>query len=99
MAQEIFLFFFFLGKKEKKKNKRRFIVPLPQICKYNDSNFWKVYKPKSNSWNDILYKPKSILFFSSVYKWWDFAAIIDFKWNKFGRYYCFWIWLRIRLKF
>jgi len=27
-----------------------------------------------------------------IYKWWNFAAIIDFKRNDFGRYYYLWIW-------
>ncbi|PKY59851.1 hypothetical protein RhiirA4_482957 [Rhizophagus irregularis] len=47
--------------------------------------------PKSNSiWNEFLYKQKSILFF---YNWWNFAAIIDYKWNTFGRVYYYLIWL------
>ncbi|GET59298.1 hypothetical protein GLOIN_2v1784920 [Rhizophagus irregularis DAOM 181602=DAOM 197198] len=54
--------------------------------------------PKSNSiWNEFLYKPKSILFCNldsnNFYNWWNFAAIIDFKWKTFGRVYYYLIWL------
>ncbi|CAB5390109.1 unnamed protein product [Rhizophagus irregularis] len=54
--------------------------------------------PKSNSiWNEFLYKPKSILFCNidsnHFYNWWNFAAIIDFKWKTFGRVYYYLIWL------
>ncbi|GBC02522.1 hypothetical protein RclHR1_04660015 [Rhizophagus clarus] len=54
--------------------------------------------PKSNSiWNKFLYKPKSILFCNidskNFYNWWNFAAIIDFKWKTFGRVYYYLIWL------
>jgi hypothetical protein len=54
--------------------------------------------PKSNSiWNEFLYKSKSILFCNidsnHFYNWWNFAAIIDFKWKTFGRIYYYLIWL------
>ncbi|GES87350.1 hypothetical protein GLOIN_2v1784920 [Rhizophagus clarus] len=54
--------------------------------------------PKGNSiWNEFLYKPKSILFCNidsnHFYNWWNFAAIIDFKWKTFGRVYYYLIWL------
>ncbi|CAB4380595.1 unnamed protein product [Rhizophagus irregularis] len=54
--------------------------------------------PKSNSvWNEFLYKSKSILFCNidsnHFYNWWNFAAIIDFKWKTFGRVYYSLIWL------
>ncbi|RIA90148.1 hypothetical protein C1645_849677 [Glomus cerebriforme] len=54
--------------------------------------------PKSNSiWNEFLYKPKSILFCNidsnHFYNWWNFAAIIDYKWNTFGKHYYYLIWL------
>ncbi|GES73543.1 hypothetical protein GLOIN_2v1784920 [Rhizophagus clarus] len=54
--------------------------------------------PKRNSiWNKFLYKPKSILFCNidsnHFYNWWNFAAIIDFKWKTFGRVYYYLIWL------
>ena len=64
-----------------------FIVPFPQICKYHED------KKDYNSWNEMLYKPTSILFCNidnkHLYNWWNFAAIIDFKWETFGksRYY------------
>src|SRR5439155_6945208 len=65
-----------------------FIVPFPQIYKYQDKDY--------NSWNEILYKPKSILFCNvdrkNFYNWWNFAAIIDFKWKTFGKFYYFLIW-------
>src|ERR1043165_8173235 len=65
-----------------------FIVPFPQICKYQERGY--------NPWNEMLYKPKSILFCNidsnNYYKWWNFAAIIDFKWKNFGRSYYFLIW-------
>ena len=50
-----------------------------------------------NPWNEFLYKPKSILFCNvdtnDFYRLWNFAAIIDFKWRTFGRYYYYLIWL------
>ena len=59
-----------------------FVVPFPKICKYHDHDY--------NPWNEILYKQKSILFCNidsdNFYKWWNFAAIIDFKWNTFGKF-------------
>ena len=65
-----------------------FIVPFPQICKYQVKDY--------NPWNEMLCKPKSILFCNidsnNFYKWWNFAAIIDFKWKTFGRFYYFLIW-------
>ncbi|GES99663.1 hypothetical protein GLOIN_2v1784920 [Rhizophagus clarus] len=58
--------------------------------------------PKRNSiWNEFLYKPKSILFCNidsnHFYNWWNFAAIIDFKWKTFGRncYYLIWLFYTI----
>ncbi|GBC53683.2 hypothetical protein GLOIN_2v1881038 [Rhizophagus irregularis DAOM 181602=DAOM 197198] len=67
-----------------------FIVPFPQICKYQDKG--KDYNP----WNEMLCKPKSILFCNidsnNFYQWWNFAAIIDFKWKTFGMLYYFLIW-------
>ena len=66
-----------------------FIVPFPKMCKYQDTNY--------NPWNEMLYKPKSVLFYNidsnNFYKWWNFAAVIDFKWNTFGKYYYYSIWL------
>jgi hypothetical protein len=45
----------------------------------------------------MLSQPKFILFCNidnnSLYRWWNFAAIIDFKWKTFGRLYYFLIWL------
>ena len=65
-----------------------FIVPFPQICKYQSKDY--------NPWNEFLYKSKSILFCNidsnNFYKWWNFAAIIDFKWKTFGKFYYFSIW-------
>jgi hypothetical protein len=54
--------------------------------------------PKSNSvWNEFLYKQKSILFCNidsnHFYNWWNFAAIIDFKWKTFGKVYYYLTWL------
>ncbi|GBB88159.1 hypothetical protein RclHR1_01470007 [Rhizophagus clarus] len=50
-----------------------------------------------NPWNEFLYKPKSILFCNidsnHLYNWWNFAAIIDFKWKTFGRVYYYLSWL------
>ena len=76
-----------------------FIVPFPQIYKYLDDNdIWKeiLYKQNDNSWNEILHKQKSILFCNidtnNFYKWWNFAAIIDFKWKVFGRTYYYLNW-------
>ena len=44
----------------------------------------------------MLCKPRSILFCNidsnNYYKWWNFAAIIDFKWKTFGKSYYFLIW-------
>ena len=74
-----------------------FVVPFPQVCKYH-REYHKEYKDKNyNPWNEFLYKPKSILFCNvdtnEFYRLWNFAAIIDFKWRKFARYYYYLIWL------
>src|SRR5438045_2459149 len=51
---------------------------------------------KRNFWSEFLCKPKSIRFCNvdseNFYKWWNFAAIIDFKWRDFGKFYYCWIW-------
>jgi hypothetical protein len=66
-----------------------FIVPLPKMCRYQEKNY--------DHWNELLYTSKSVLFYNidsnNFYKWWNFAAIIDFKWNTFGKYYYYLIWL------
>jgi hypothetical protein len=53
-------------------------------------------KKDDNSWNEFLYKPKEILFCNidsnNLYNWWNFAAIIDFKWKTFGWIYYSLIW-------
>ncbi|CAB5355561.1 unnamed protein product [Rhizophagus irregularis] len=50
----------------------------------------------NNIWNEFLHKPKSILFCNidsnNFYKWWNFAAIVDFKWKTYGRIYYYSIW-------
>src|SRR4051812_27651036 len=42
-----------------------FIVPFPKICRYQ--------KKDNNPWNEMLYKPKSVLFYNidsnNFYKW------------------------------
>ncbi|PKY30391.1 hypothetical protein RhiirB3_486260 [Rhizophagus irregularis] len=52
---------------------------------------------KDNIWNEFLYKPKEILFCNidsnNLYNWWNFAAIIDFKWKTFGWIYYSLIWV------
>ncbi|PKC13892.1 hypothetical protein RhiirA5_395985 [Rhizophagus irregularis] len=54
-------------------------------------------KKSGNPWNEFLFKPKSILFCNidsnHLYNWWNFAAIIDFKWKTFGRGYYYLIWV------
>ncbi|GBB87756.1 hypothetical protein RclHR1_14240005 [Rhizophagus clarus] len=85
---------------EKKIQTVSFIVPFPQICIYNETennSILKVITPKSNCiWNKFLYRPKSILFSNmdgdGFYNLWNFAAIIDFKWQTFGRFYYYLIW-------
>src|SRR5205814_346727 len=66
-----------------------FIVPFPQICKYRKNGY--------NSWNRFLNMPKSIIFCSvdskNYYKWWNSAAIVDFKWKTFGEFYYYLIWI------
>jgi hypothetical protein len=66
-----------------------FIVPFHKMCKYQNKNY--------NPWNEMLFKPKSILFCNidsnNFYQWWNFAAIIDFKWKTFGKFYYFLIWI------
>jgi hypothetical protein len=49
-----------------------------------------------NSWNEILHQPQTFLFSgldeNNLYRWWNFHAIISFKWEKFGRLYYSLIW-------
>ena len=44
----------------------------------------------------LIYKPKFILFCNidsnNFYKWWNFAAIVDFKWKTYGGIYYYSIW-------
>ncbi|GBC10699.1 hypothetical protein RclHR1_09830008 [Rhizophagus clarus] len=65
-----------------------FIVPFPRICEYNKYN--------DNPWNKFIYEPKSILFCNidgdHLYNWWNFAAIVDYKWKTFGWIYYYLIW-------
>ncbi|RIA96773.1 hypothetical protein C1645_353172 [Glomus cerebriforme] len=69
-----------------------FVVPFPQICKYQDNNY--------SAWNEFLSKPKSIFFCNmdsnKFYNVWNFAAIIDFKWKIFkSAYYLIWFFYTI----
>ena len=49
-----------------------------------------------NPWNKFLYVQKSLLFCNvdseNFYNWWNFAAIVDFKWKTFGKSYYYLIW-------
>jgi hypothetical protein len=71
----------------------RFTVPFSPICKYRDGDEGR----DDNFWNDILYGPEDTFLFSNIdtenfYKWWNFAAIIDFKWKIVKKtYYCIWL--------
>ncbi|PKY49663.1 hypothetical protein RhiirA4_545423 [Rhizophagus irregularis] len=51
----------------------------------------------NNIWNEFLYKQKSVLFCNidsnHFYNWWNFAAIIDYKWKTFGWIYYYLIWM------
>ncbi|RIA84731.1 hypothetical protein C1645_831819 [Glomus cerebriforme] len=51
----------------------------------------------NNIWNEFLYNPKSVLFCNidsnHFYNWWNFAAIIDYKWKTFGWIYYYLIWI------
>ncbi|RGB41832.1 hypothetical protein C1646_751605 [Rhizophagus diaphanus] len=57
-----------------------FIVPFPQICVYqNHKNHKTENKHTKNS--------------NHFYNWWNFAAIIDYKWKTFGWIYYYLIWM------
>ncbi|GBB94860.1 hypothetical protein RclHR1_02430001 [Rhizophagus clarus] len=70
-------------------NKSKIIMVLKKIM--------MIPKRGDNYWNEFLYKPKSILFCNidsnHFYNWWNFAAIVDYKWKTFGRVYYYLIWL------
>ncbi|GES75057.1 hypothetical protein GLOIN_2v1842993 [Rhizophagus clarus] len=84
---------------EKNHNIKSKIIPiLILILKKMIIELNEIMIPKSNSiWNELIYKPKSIIFCNidsnHFYNWWNFAAIIDFKWKTFGRVYYFLNWL------
>src|SRR5581483_8520039 len=87
----IHLIHFYMGQNETREEiipTITFIVPFPQTSKYQ--------KDIRNPWNELLYKPKPILFCNvdtnDFYKWWNFAAITDFKWRKLAKYYYYTIW-------
>ncbi|RGB34068.1 hypothetical protein C1646_815643 [Rhizophagus diaphanus] len=81
--------------KEKSEEKKKeenyqiisFIVPFPYIC--NSTKY-------DNNWNELIYKRTSVLFCNvdtnDYYQLWNFLAIIDFKWEHFGRIYYYLIW-------
>jgi hypothetical protein len=83
------LFELVFHKEEQKVPVISVIVPFPQICKYQNND--------DSIWNEILRQPRSILFCNidnnNFYKWWNFAAIIDYKWKNFGKTYYYSIWL------
>jgi hypothetical protein len=70
-----------------------FIVPFPKMCKYQDNGY--------NPWNDLLHKSKSVLFCNidsnHFYDWWNFDAVINFKWKTFGIYYYYLIWFHFTI--
>ncbi|KAF0459332.1 transient receptor potential cation channel subfamily a member 1-like [Gigaspora margarita] len=63
------------------------IFPLPKFSSYT-----KNYNP----WKELLF-PNSSPFcdyeYSELYKWWNGQALINFKWNTYGKYYFLAIWI------
>ncbi|GET00353.1 hypothetical protein GLOIN_2v1874127 [Rhizophagus clarus] len=64
-----------------------FMVPYIKFVNY----------PESYNWFIELFKPQSSPFVESIsreiYKTWNGEAIINFKWNTYGRYYYIMIWI------
>ncbi|GES78513.1 hypothetical protein GLOIN_2v1881038 [Rhizophagus clarus] len=84
-----------------KRTSKAFLGVLPIIYKFLSQKSREdlneiIYKPKS-PWNTFIDNQKSILFCNidsnNYYQWWNFAAIIDFKWKTFGKMYYFLIWI------
>ncbi|KAF0470319.1 hypothetical protein F8M41_025387 [Gigaspora margarita] len=52
--------------------------------------------PKKYSYNELFYLQgnpfTSLLNTTNYYKWWSIKALINFKWNTYGRFYYFIIW-------
>lgn len=71
----------------------RFIVPFSPICEYKDGEEGR----EDNFWNDFLHGPEDSLLFCNIdtgnfYKWWNFVAIVDFKWKIVKKiYYLIWL--------
>ncbi|PKY58504.1 hypothetical protein RhiirA4_550081 [Rhizophagus irregularis] len=74
--------------KQKKTPAIRLIIPFSEFCDDKD---------KKSFWNKFLNEDRSFLFSNidtdNFYRWWNFAAIIDFKWRDFGKKYYLIIWV------
>jgi hypothetical protein len=77
-------------------NKSKIIIMLRKLIKVLMMVPEKNEDRPNNIWNEFLYKPKSILFCNidsnNFYNWWNFAAIVNFKWRTYGRFYYYSIW-------
>ncbi|CAI2194832.1 8315_t:CDS:2, partial [Funneliformis geosporum] len=64
-----------------------FIIPYIQFACYpRDYSWWRdLIKPKPNSFVETINK--------EIYKTWNGEAVINFKWNKYGKYYYYTIWI------
>ncbi|CAB4444874.1 unnamed protein product [Rhizophagus irregularis] len=71
----------------------RFIVPFSPICEYKNGEEGR----EDNFWNNFLHGPEDSLLFCNIdtgnfYKWWNFVAIVDFKWKIVKKiYYLIWL--------
>ncbi|UZO27119.1 uncharacterized protein OCT59_019325 [Rhizophagus irregularis] len=74
--------------KQEKTPAIRLIIPFSEFCDDKD---------KKSFWNKFLNEDRSFLFSNidtdNFYRWWNFAAIIDFKWRNFGKKYYLIIWV------
>ncbi|CAG8511610.1 15297_t:CDS:2 [Dentiscutata heterogama] len=79
-----------LFKSEIENYNRKKTVKL-MIPALNFATYPEVYSP----FKELIFLPKipfNILHTSNYYKWWNVKALINFKWNKYGKYYYYMIW-------
>ncbi|RIA98253.1 hypothetical protein C1645_731803 [Glomus cerebriforme] len=70
-----------------------FLIPLYKFSSFSPkfNLYYDVYNPKSNAFVDLHYP--------AFYKEWNAEALLNFKWNTYGKYYYYtnWTWFLIYL--
>ncbi|RHZ51255.1 hypothetical protein Glove_481g10 [Diversispora epigaea] len=63
-------------------------IPMPKYATYpkNTRGFWDFLYPIKCPFNNLATA-------NEVYKWWNGEALLNFKWNTYGKYYYYFLWL------